>query len=220
MRSVVLIGAPNDPDRIDGSAPNHRPGIGQFLGGHEVTTASDRQDPEQEDQARHDQENLGRADEVGDGADDDDRQKASNRNEHVEHPEDPTTDFLRKVLLELRLTRDCHDAVGNPGQERHHDDHRDEGRDCADVAYPGRHAGQHSTYRACHGQECQQGSERKQPTLDRSAPGHIAPVGVQEQDAHHDPGPERQDDEDQVLRSEPKRGLGELRSEHPDHADQ
>ena len=46
------------------------------------------------------------ADQVRDRADDDDRQEARHRHEHVQHAEHPAADVLRQVLLELRLGRD------------------------------------------------------------------------------------------------------------------
>ena len=71
----------------------------------------------------------GRPDQVGDRPDDDDRQEARDRDEHVQHAEDAAADVLRQVLLELRLRRDGDDAVGDAGEERDDHDDREERRD-------------------------------------------------------------------------------------------
>jgi hypothetical protein len=58
------------------------------------------------------------------------------------------------------------------------------------------------------------------PPLDHAPPGDEAAVGVQQQDAHHDPDAEREDDHDEVLGLEPEGLLRERRPEHAEDADQ
>ena len=60
---------------------------------------------------------------VRDRADDDDRQEARDRDEHVQDAEDAAADVLGQVLLELGLRRDGDEPVGDAGEER--DDHDD-----------------------------------------------------------------------------------------------
>ena len=63
------------------------------------------------------------------GPDDDDRQEARHRDEHVQDAEDAAADLLRQVLLELRLRRDGDGAVGDARDERDdHDDREQRGR--------------------------------------------------------------------------------------------
>ena len=62
--------------------------------------------------------------------------------------------------------------------------------------------------------------ERDQTALDDPAPRHQVPEGVEDQDAHHDAEPERQDDDHEVLVREPQRLRRELRTEHAQDADE
>ena len=102
----------------------------------------DRRDAGQRRPARPTkQQHDRRPDEVGDRPDDEDRQEAGHRHEHVQDAEDAAADVLRQVLLELGLGRDRHERVGDPGEEREADDERQQRRDGRQVRQAGRLAG-------------------------------------------------------------------------------
>ena len=88
----------------------------------ELATRRHRHEPGDHHADRHDEDDRGRADQLRDPPDDDDRQEAGDRDEHPEHAEHPAADVLGQVLLELRLGRDGDQAVGDAGEERDDDD--------------------------------------------------------------------------------------------------
>ena len=66
------------------------------------------------------------------GPDDDDRQEAGDRDEHVEDAEHAAADVLRDLLLELRLRRDRDERVGDAGEERDEHDDRQQRREVSE----------------------------------------------------------------------------------------
>ena len=69
-------------------------------------------------------------------------------------------------------------------------------------------------------QQREQDAEDDQAALDDPPARQVLAVRVEQQDAHHDPDAERQDDDREVLRLEPERRLGEVGPEHAEHADE
>ncbi len=98
--------------------------VGARAGDAQVRVAQeDAGDAGGEDTHAHHEHDRARPDQVRDRADDDDRQEARHRDEHVQDAEHPTPHLLGQVLLQLGLGRDRHAAVGQTGDER--DDHDD-----------------------------------------------------------------------------------------------
>ena len=193
---------------------------GQAGIGREGATRQDGHDPDDHDRDRGDEDDRRRADEVGDRADDDDRQEAGDRHEHPEDAEHPPTDVLGQVFLEPGLGRDGDEPVGDPGEERDDDDDREQRRHPRQVE-PARlvRTLEQAADRAGRGQGRQQDAEGDQGDLDDPPPVEVATVRVEQQDPGHDPEPERQDHDREVLRLEPERLLregGPQDAQHPD----
>ena len=191
------------------------------LGLLEWPAGEDRDHPDDRHPDGHHEDDDGRADEVGDRTDDDDRQEAGDRDQHPEDTEDPAPNVLGQVFLELRLRRDGDESVGDPGKERdHHDDPEERGEDRqVDPARRVR-ALEEAADRAGRGQERQQDAESDQAALDDPPAREVAAIRIEHEDPGHDPETERQHDDREVLGGEPEGLLRESGAEHAEHTDQ
>ena len=170
----------------------------------------------------HDQHDRACPDEVRDRPDDDDRQEARHRHQHVEDAEDAATDLLGQVLLELGLRGDGDGAVGHARDERDdHDDGQQRG-DRREVEQVVRPVGplQEPADRSRHRQQGERDPERDEPALDDAPAGQELAVRVEQQDAHHDAATQRQHDDGEVLLGQPQGRLREVRPQDAEHADE
>ena len=167
-------------------------------------------------------EHRGRPDEVGDRADDDDRQEARHRHEHVQDAEDAPADVLGQVLLELGLRRDRDERVGDARRAARSTTTTASSDVTPDRSRP---PGPSARWRsrligpATPAAPSRSPSAIRPPSMTRRR-GQVAAVRVEQQDAGHDAEPERQHDDHEVLGREPERLLGEVRAEDAEHADE
>ena len=70
------------------------------------------------------------------------------------------------------------------------------------------------------GEQGQEDPDADHPSLDRAATWQVPSVGVQNEDAHHDAEPERQDDQREVLLAQSHRLGGEAGAKSAQDPDQ
>ena len=170
-----------------------------------------RDHPDERHADGHHEDDRGRPDEVGDRPDDDDRQEAGDRDEHPEDTEDASADVLGEVLLELGLRRDGDEPIRDPGEEGDdHDDREERGHPGQVEAARRVRALEEAADRPGGGKRRQQDPERDEAALDDPPAGEVLAVRVEQQDPGHDPEPERQDDDREVLGLEAEGLLGEV----------